>query len=165
MSESQQIENIVVESTRFGRLEVHSDKVIHLLGGLLGFPKSQRFVMLDHDKDSPFKWLQSMDEPFLAVPVTDPKVFFPDYHIRIKRDELATLRVTSAEELVVMVVLSLRTDPADMTANLKGPIIIHAQKLIGRQVVLKESPFSTRHLLFPELRNEQPREEVDSQDF
>jgi len=143
---------ISVETTRFGHVEVRADKVIHLLGGLLGFPKSQRFAMLDHDENSPFKWLQSLDESHLAVPVTDPKLFFPDYHIKIKRDELAVLRVTNAAELLVLVILSLRPDPTEMTANLKGPIIVHAERLIGRQVVLKEAPFSTRHLLFPELR-------------
>ncbi|MDP8224536.1 MAG: flagellar assembly protein FliW [Candidatus Lernaella stagnicola] len=152
MSEEQKVEMISVETTRFGRIEVRTDKVIHLLGGLLGFPKSQRFAMLDHEKDSPFKWLQSLDEGELAVPITDPKMFFPDYHIKIKRDELAALRVTSAQELHVLVILSLRPDPAEMTANLKGPIIIHAERLIGRQVVLKDAPYSTRHLLFPELR-------------
>jgi len=149
---SENTEKIVVESTRFGRLEVDTDRVIRLLGGLLGFPNSQRFVMLDHDKESPFKWLQSLDEGELAVPICDPLVFFPDFHIIIKRDELATLRVKRADELVILVVLNLRTDPAEMTANLQGPIIVHAERLIGRQVVLKESPYSTKHYLFPELR-------------
>jgi flagellar assembly factor FliW len=152
VTESNQVEMLTIETTRFGTVEVRSDKVIHLLGGLLGFPKSQRFVMLDHEKDSPFKWMQSLDEAELAVPITDPKLFFPDYHIKIKRDELAALRVTSAQDLQVLVILSLRPDPSEMTANLKGPIIVHAERLIGRQVVLKEAPFSTRHLLFPELR-------------
>lgn len=146
--------NLSFETTRFGRLEMPEDKVIRLQGGLLGFPNSERFALLDHDEKSPFKWLQSIDEAALAVPVCDPKMFFPDYHIRIKRDELATLRVKSAAELVILVVLSLYDQPAEMTANLLGPIIIHAQRLIGRQVVLKDAPFSTKHPLFPELRPE-----------
>jgi flagellar assembly factor FliW len=161
VTDAQQPDVVTVETTRFGRLEVRADKVIHLLGGLLGFPKSQRFVLLDHDVDSPFRWLQSLDEGHLAVPVTDPKLFFPDYHIKIKRDELAALRVTSPDELVVLVIVSLRGDPADMTANLKGPLIVHAQRLIGRQVVLKEAPFSTRHLLFPDLRAERFTERAE----
>ncbi len=140
------------ETVRFGRLEMPEDKVIRLQGGLLGFPNSERFALLDHDEASPFKWLQSIDEPELAVPVCDPKIFFPDYHIRIKRDELATLRVKSANELVILVVLSLHNEATEMSANLLGPIIIHAERLIGRQVVLKDAPFSTRHPLFPELR-------------
>jgi flagellar assembly factor FliW len=159
MTDAQVVENVVAETTRFGNVETPANKVIHLLGGLLGFPKSQRFVLLDQP-ESPFRWLQSLDEGGLAVPVTDPKVFFPDYHIKIKRDELAALRVTSAEELLVMVILSLRPDPAETTANLKGPIIIHALRLIGRQVVLKEAPYSTRHLLFPELRAERLRDQL-----
>jgi flagellar assembly factor FliW len=158
VSETQTTENVVIETARFGRVEIAANRVLHLLGGLLGFPKSQRFVLLEHDKDSPFQWLQSLDEGFLAVPVTDPRLFFPDYHVKIKRDELAALRVTSAEELEVLVILSLRAEPQDMTANLKGPIIIHAERLIGRQVVLKESPYSTRHLLFPDLRADKPPE-------
>lgn len=162
MSDTQNVEMVAVETTRFGSIEARADKVIHLLGGLLGFPKSQRFVMLDHSEDSPFKWLQSLDEADLAVPITDPKLFFPDYHIKIKRDELATLRVSSAADLLVLVILSLRPDPTEMTANLKGPIIVHAQRLIGRQVVLKEAPYSTRHLLFPELRaDDAPPEDAE----
>jgi flagellar assembly factor FliW len=158
MTENPVDESVVaVETTRFGRIEAPANKVIHLLGGLLGYPKSQRFILWNHE-DSKLRWLQSLDEGSLAMPVTDPKLFFPDYHIKIKRDELAALRVTSAEELVVMVILSLRDDPAEMTANLKGPIIIHALRLIGRQVVLKDAPYSTRHLLFPELRATRLRE-------
>ncbi len=142
------------ETVRFGQLDVPDDKVIRLQGGLLGFASSERFALLDHAEKSPFKWLQSLDAPDLAVPVCDPKMFFPDYHIRIKRDELAMLRVKSAAELVILVILSLHNEPAEMTANLLGPIIIHAERLIGRQVVLKDAPFSTRHPLFPELRAE-----------
>lgn len=147
-----------IETSRFGAVDYDSDKVIRLLGGLLGYPNSQRFILIDHAKESPFKWLQSLDEGELAVPVCDPKTFFPDYHIKIKRDELASLRVRGAEELVILAILSLRNEPSEMTANLQGPIIIHAERLIGRQVVLKESTYSTKHLLFPELRSIRPPE-------
>lgn len=145
-------EPVIVETLRFGKMEIQPDKVLHIQGGLLGFPGSQLFALLDHAEGSPFKWLQSLDEGELAVPVCDPKLFFPDYHIRIKRDELASLRVKRAEELVILVILSLQNEPKEMTANLLGPVIIHAERLIGRQIVLKDAPYSTKHYLFPELR-------------
>ena len=67
--------NMIIDTVRFGEVEVEENRVIHFVEPILGFEKSLRYVILDHAEDSPFKWLQSADEPELAFVVTNPKFF------------------------------------------------------------------------------------------
>ena len=57
---------IKVKTTRFSEIEVDEKDVIELPSGLIGFPELKSYVLLDHDKDSPFKWLQSLDDGAIA---------------------------------------------------------------------------------------------------
>ncbi|MCB1153160.1 MAG: flagellar assembly protein FliW [Deltaproteobacteria bacterium] len=139
---------VAIQTSRFGTIEAPEEKGISISGGLLGFPESTRYLMLDHDQDSPFKWLQSMDEGEVAFVVTDPLVFFPEYQVQIRKDELAGLQIEDGDTPMVFVILSLAAEPENMTANLQGPIIINARTRIGRQVVLKDSEYKTKHPLF-----------------
>ena len=145
---------ISMQSSRFGKVEVDETDLLSINGGILGFPNSDRFVVLDHEQDSPFKWLQSIEEPEIAFAITDPQAFFPDYHIQIKREEIASLDVRDGDELMIFVILSLKAAPQDMTANLQGPIIVNIRSRKGRQIVLKGTKYMTRHPLFPLLQPE-----------
>jgi flagellar assembly factor FliW len=145
-------EFIAFQTTRFGEISVEHTKTIEVQGGLLGFPQSTRYVILDHEEDSPFKWLQSCDEGHLAFVITDPMIFFPDYKVQFRREEIATLKIDEEEDLAVFVLLSLHTsDIHEMTANLQGPIVVNAKTRVGRQVVLKDTLFRTKHKIFPEI--------------
>ena len=53
--------------------------------GLLGFAKYKQFVVIDHTEESPFKWLQSVEEGSLAFIITDPLFFVADYQIGVRR--------------------------------------------------------------------------------
>ena len=143
---------VKISTIRFGEVEVPDDKVIKMSGGVLGFPETDRYVMLDHEPGSPFRWLQSADRPELAFVVADPLAFFPDYRIQVKKEELADLDVQAPEDLTILVILSLRGEPKDMTANLQGPLIVNTRNMTGRQLVLREGKYTTKHNLFPDLR-------------
>lgn len=145
---------ISISSSRFDKVEVDESKLIFVDGGILGFPVCDRFVMFDHAPDSPFKWLQSMDDGDVAFVVTDPKLFFPDYIANIKQEELAVIDYQKDDELVVLTICSLKGKPTDMTVNLQGPVIVNLRNRQGRQFVLKGSKYHTRHPLFPNLPEE-----------
>lgn len=67
------------QSTRFGTFEVSDDTLLVFPSGILGFPDWTKYVLLDHDTDAPFKWLQCVEEPQLAFVILDPALFKPDY--------------------------------------------------------------------------------------
>lgn len=136
-------------STRFGSFEVSEGSIVRFPSGLLGFPEQQRYVILDHDTEAPFKWLQSVDEPGLAFVLMDPATFHPDYHIEVPADALAEIKEGQRDDLALVVILTIPSDdPGRITANLRGPLLISHTTKLGKQLVLSEE-FPTRHPLFP----------------
>ncbi|MCC6158381.1 MAG: flagellar assembly protein FliW [Deltaproteobacteria bacterium] len=138
-------------TSRFGDIDVEIGRAIKIPGGLLGFPDSARYALLEPDQDSPFWWLQSLDEGDLAFVVTDPMTFFPEYQVDARAEELEARGIVDREDLDVLVILSLRGSIESMTANLQGPILLNSKTRVGRQFVLKDSGYQTRHPLFPEF--------------
>lgn len=139
-----------VTTDRFGEIEVSAEAVIRLPAGVIGFPRSCRYVLLDHDRHAPFKWLQSLDEPSLAFVVMDPARFKPDYRVEVAPEELVELDLAEGDELVLLVILTIPpADPGRVTANLRGPLVINARTRLAKQLVLKDS-VPIRHPLYPQ---------------
>jgi flagellar assembly factor FliW len=149
---------MVVETTRFGELEVDPCRVITLPKGLIGFPPKQRFILIDHPHGGPFQWLQSLDDPALAFVVVDPLVYFPGYSVEIPDDEVALLRVRTADDAQILTTLTIRPDAGLVTANLLGPIVVGVESRLGAQLVLDGERFCTRHALPCVQRTQQNRQ-------
>lgn len=140
---------IQCRSSRFGTLDIDDDSVLTFPSGLLGFPESRRYVMLDHDTEAPFKWLQSLDDPAVAFVIIDPDLLLTDYHIGVSGDVLAELQGSEEDELSTAVILTIPSeDPGRMTANLRGPLLMNQRTKLCKQLVLSDE-FPTRHPLFP----------------
>ena len=140
---------IQCRSSRFGTLDIDDDSVLTFPSGLLGFPESRRYVMLDHDTEAPFKWLQSLEDPAVAFVIIDPDLLLTDYHIGVSGDVLAELQGSEEDELSTAVILTIPSeDPGRMTANLRGPLLMNQRTKLCKQLVLSDE-FPTRHPLFP----------------
>ena len=70
-----------VRTTRFGVVEVSDERVIKFPEGILGFPESQEYILLQTDDEGNFFWLQSVGREELAFVVCDPLLFVPDYRV------------------------------------------------------------------------------------
>lgn len=135
---------MIIHSTRFGDIECPEEKILKIPSGIIGFPSSTRYLVLDHDRDVPFKWLQSLDQEELAFVIVDPVWFKPDYRVTIALDEIMELGRADERELVLFVILTIPSDdPSRMTANLRGPVIVNAGTRTGKQVILRDE-FPTR---------------------
>jgi flagellar assembly factor FliW len=139
-----------IESTRFGTVEVKEDRVIHLKGGLLGFSELEKFALLDDQADAtlPFKWLVSLDQPEVGFLVTDPGIFFKDYIFDLPPEVAKSLEVRSEEDVQVICLLTVPSDPKMITANLRGPIVINTQTFAAKQIVLHDTDYVTKHYIF-----------------
>ena len=56
---------MLIESTRFGSFEVEASRSLSFDVPLLGFPVSSTYVVVEV-VDTPYVWLQSVDEPEVA---------------------------------------------------------------------------------------------------
>lgn len=142
----------VIEKTRFGRLDIGMAEVIEFPLGLHGFPDLKRFCLVDPGDDTLILWMQSLEEPEIAFPILEPKIFRPDYVVRLSGLELRELQLQSIGEGAVFTILTIPGAVAEMTANLKAPIVINLKRKLARQVVLQENEYALKTPVFRELR-------------
>jgi flagellar assembly factor FliW len=126
-------------TTRFGTVEVPDKDVLFFSLGVLGFPEVQRYVVLDHGRNTPLKWLQAVDKPELAFPMVPATDLMEDYHITVSPDDLAALAMESTDELQAFVILTIPNGaPERTTANLKAPIVMNPTTHLARQVLVEQ---------------------------
>ena len=133
---------MLVETTRFGKVDVDETRVITFSKGLLGFPRYKNYVLLQPAPDSCFYWLQSTDTPELAFVVTDPSLFVSSYRVPIKPEQMQEMGLEGIDQAQVFVIVNKRGDL--LTGNLQGPLIIHVGQRTGEQLVLSDRRFTTR---------------------
>lgn len=139
-----------IESKRFGTIEIKDDRVLTLEGGLLGFSHLKNFVLVDAqgDPSSPFKWMISTEDAEVGFLVADPGMFFSDYVFDLSAEEAGYLAINNPEEITVVTLLTVPTDPRMITANLRGPLVFNNKTRRGKQIVLESSNYATKHFIF-----------------
>jgi flagellar assembly factor FliW len=137
---------IIINSQRFGRIEISRDDVISFPTGIVGFPEDKEFILLRNERSDIIGWLQSVNNPALALPVVSAHCFGEEYPDVSVADAARNAGLDGdPEQLAVLVVLAaLPGQPA--TVNLLAPIIISAETRTGAQVILEGTRFTTREL-------------------
>ena len=135
---------LTIESSRFGSLEIADDAVIEFPTGLVGLG-GRRYTIVTPDAESPFRWLHSLDDGALALPIANPLAFFPDYEVELSDADLARVGADSAE---VYVVVRAGSELSDFSANLHAPIVMADGR--GHQVI-NEVAHPVRVPLFPDV--------------
>lgn len=146
---------MIVQTSRFGAVEVDAARVISFGRGILGFPKYRDYVLIEPEADSTFYWLQSVDAADLAFVVTDPLLFVPDYQVPLREETRQELNLKDLAEANVLVIVNKVGDM--LTANLQGPLVIHAQTRAAAQIVISEKKYQTRHPIMQLQRNGKPQ--------
>jgi flagellar assembly factor FliW len=133
---------MMVNTTRFGPVEVDDSRLIVFPKGILGFPKFKKYVLLQPAEGSFFYWLQSVDTPDLAFVVTDPSLFVSSYRVPLRPEQLQEMGIEALDEAQVFVIVNKRGQL--LTGNLQGPLVIHVARRTGEQLVLSDRRFTTR---------------------
>ena len=112
--------------------------------GILGFPACRRFTLSPADADG-FYWLQSMECDSLSFLLVDPFRAIEDFFVDLGDTDLHHLQTRHAPEIGVMAIVTLPRRAGDApTANLQGVVAFNFSKGIARQVIIQDSPYSTR---------------------
>ena len=136
---------MLIDTTRFGTIEVDDDKLITFEQGLLGFPQHQRFALIQTSTDPVFFWLQSVEAANLAFVVCDPRAFAPDYQVQVRKDEVVNLELSGADDVQVLIIVNKTDD--NLTGNMLGPLVVGVSSRKARQFVLADRRWSTRQVL------------------
>ncbi|MBQ3454872.1 MAG: flagellar assembly protein FliW [Synergistaceae bacterium] len=142
--------NMKLETERFGEVSYSQEEILSFPRGIPAFETNHSWILIGRD-DSAIKWLQSLDDPELALPVTSPDAIQPDYNARIPDDELQLIGSKNYSDLALLIVVSIpESAPWNMTANLRAPILINLKTHKAVQVIALNEEYPIRHIVFPE---------------
>jgi flagellar assembly factor FliW len=114
---------LTIDSSRFGALEIRDADAIEFPLGLIGLG-GLRYALIDRNPGSGFQWLHSLEDPGLALPVVDPRDFFPGFALVLSDEDRE--RIGALDLSVAQVYVTVRTapDPADTLVNLRAPLVV-----------------------------------------
>ena len=138
-----------VASKAYGIIEVDERQKLTFPEGLFGFESLKDYCLLDAEQQ-PFYILQSMDVQKIAFILINPFLFRPDYEVNVSDEELREIGLFSHEKAVIFSIITI-PENGPMTANLQGPLIINRESRLGKQAVLTDLRWITKHDIMAEL--------------
>jgi flagellar assembly factor FliW len=138
---------VKIATTRFGDLEIPEENVVAFPEGLPGFD-TRRFILLKHDQNPIVEWLQSVDQPEIALMTIDPRELSLDYRPDPKPGEVRAVVPEGADQdqLHLRVIMRVGEQAGTLYLNLFAPLLFNVTKKLGMQVPLVGSGFSVRHV-------------------
>ncbi|MGG5255319.1 flagellar assembly protein FliW [Neobacillus sp. SM06] len=131
-----------------GEIEIEEKNIVHFPQGIPGFIEDKEFVLLPFSEDGIFKILQSIKETQIAFVVTNPFAFFKEYDFVLDDQTIQVLELTSEQDVDLYIILTLNEKIEKTTANLQAPVVINKKINRGKQVVLTNSNYTTKHFVF-----------------
>ncbi len=114
---------VTIDSSRFGALEIAAEEVIEFPRGLIGLDGC-RYALLDRNPGSGFLWLHSLEDGALALPVVDPRLFFPSYLPELGSEDRELLVELDLATAQLFVTVRATPKPEDITVNLRAPLVV-----------------------------------------
>lgn len=150
-----------ISTTRFGDISIDESKVIRMRGGVLGFEHLKRYELFIQGEKIPFWWFQSVEDGSIAFVVINSLAVKQDYKPVISDAEAKILEIGSPDDMVLLSVVTIRSDPFNVTANLKAPIVVNTKKMLAKQIVLVDSDYPVQYPLTDSRSVLQGKEKVE----
>lgn len=136
-------------------LQILHKKVIRFNGSILGFEEFNEFEISVVEDNSPYAYLQSLQDENIGFLVVTPFVFYPEYMFELDDKDKTLLEMKSPEEVAVLNIVTIREPFIKSTVNLLAPLVINITSGQARQVVLPpKSNYGTNELLFEKAIDE-----------
>lgn len=146
---------MLVKTKHFGEIELEEDKILSFDQGILGFVDCKKYAII-YDNDSgerpDITWLQSLEEPAIAIPVVSPFLIRPDYNPTVEDALLSSLGEVTPENLVVLVSVTVPSDITRISANLRAPFVINADTKKGCQVIVDDAEYDIKYYFYEKLQ-------------
>jgi len=126
--------------SRFGEIEYDPSLVLNFPEGLIGFEDLRDFVVMHNEKEGPLFWIQSVDDPQVALVLTGPTNFFQEYCVVPDEGERAKIELSEEERCYSLVVVTVNPDQK-ITLNLAAPILFAPQSNKAIQVILENADY------------------------
>lgn len=140
---------MILETSKFGEVEVNEEYIFNFVEPIIGYDEYKLFALIDYNEESPFKWLQSLENPDLALPVTIPAYFGIPYEFAIPDEKESVLEAKDASEILCLNIANVPNGAPQLTTiNLMAPLVINTTNKKAIQLILSNSNFAIKHRLF-----------------
>ena len=140
---------MIIKTVKFGEVEIDESKIFDFVMPIIGFNDLTKYIILEPEKDTLFKWLQSVEEPSLAFPIISVAVLDFEYSVDLADNVVNDLEIKSPESLLVMNITSIpHENPKGTTINLLAPLIFNLDNQKAGQVVLSGSGYDISYPMF-----------------
>ncbi len=143
---------MVIKTANFGEIDIREEDVLVFEDGLPGFENRHKFGFVKSgNPDSPFIWIQSLEDTELAFALVDPFAVKKDYDFELKEDNAKQLGIEESAQVLVYAIVVVPEDIKKISMNLKAPIIINKTNNMAAQIILDTDKYTVRHLIMDEL--------------
>ncbi|NLJ95905.1 MAG: flagellar assembly protein FliW [Clostridiales bacterium] len=146
---------MLIKTKHFGEVDLDQDKIIYFENGILGFEDYKKYTILYDNEDGErpdITWLQSIEEPLLAIPIISPFLIIPDYNPTVEDELLKPLGEITPDNLVVLVSITVPRDITQISANLRAPFVINSDTKKGSQIIVEESKYNIKYCFYEQLQ-------------
>lgn len=113
--------------------------------GIPGFEACRHFVLLTSDALAPLQRIESIEGPPAAFLGIDPRLVLEGYRSILSATDLRALEADADTTLLWFAIIS--ESEGVLYANLRAPIVINPQRMVGRQVLPDDGLYPIRHQL------------------
>ena len=153
---------MLIDTDKFGTFDTKDSKIIQFPVGLPGFEDLHQFIILEVSDTKPIYWLQSTENSHVALPVIITFEILDDYNIDVRDHDMKDLCFESQNDLLIMNVVVIPPQIAEMTVNLAAPIIINAKQGIGKQIIIDAKELPIRYPVYEALMKKLKGGETDA---
>ncbi len=135
-------------NTRYhGEREYKEQEVIYFKNGLPGFEKLKKFIFFPIEENGLFNILHSIEDEEIGIVTVSPFEVSKNYEFRLDDDTIDKLKISSPEDIMVIVTVTLHSKVESITVNMRAPIIINIKQKLGEQIILDNDSYSIKHPL------------------
>ena len=129
-----------------GEPVVDPKSVVRFPDGLPGFEACRRFVVISSEDVAPMQYLHAVEGPAASFLVMDPSLALPNYRFELSAGDRKRLEATETTTLVWLAIVTV-TEDGGATVNLRAPVVINPDSMIGCQVMPHQCVYPLRHVL------------------
>ncbi|KHF39624.1 flagellar assembly protein FliW [Halalkalibacter okhensis] len=131
-------------------ITINKDQILTFENGIPAFESETSFVLLPFENGTPFFVLQSVKTQEVAFILINPFDFVPGYQVKLPDSTIELLEIDKPEDVATFVMLTVKEPFKETTANLQAPVIINTQKQKGKQLLISDGAYQTKHAIFKE---------------
>ena len=103
-------------------------------------------MLLASDALAPLQRIDAIDGPPASFLCIDPARVVPGYACRATPGDLHRLEAREGTPLLWLALVTFEPD-GTVSANLRAPIVVNPERMLGRQVLPNDNTYAIRHLL------------------